>query len=759
MGTEAGSGTSSADSGGFVPNQLAILLPTFDPSRDDVQVYSQKVNLLLNAWPDGKYTELATRLILGTSGSAFNKLQIHQAEITKNDKKSIQKIVELLGGQWGQINLERRYEYVEKALFRCSQKSDETADSYLARADVMWSELLAKGIALKDIQAYITLRGSLLTPEDKKRVLLDVDAASSGHLTIEKVSSAIRMLGAGFFHEITGGKRVRGKTYDNTALIADSHDADDNNMAFHVDGGDVNEVDDDLFETLVQDSAMEGDEDAALIQDFESATADLIQSDPDLASAYTVYTEARRRLSEKFRSRGFWPVSKGKSRGFGKGGKGKFSKGHSSSRKSLQQRIMESKCRICDRVGHWKAECPFKNDPAYAKASGSRPAQAPTSFTSAADTDAAPISSNALHLEFMELPEADLTCLDVPSSSPEAVLMGFVDNYSHSGVTMQDSKQRLKESLRNWHSLQESCHHEPRIEAPRQAVQRDILSKGKAPLATALLKDDHRSADEPALFASHDSFGVVDLGATKTVIGSDNLPALISGLVPEIRSKLERCKCQVTFRFGNHGTLQSQHALIVPFQGYKLKIAVVPGSTPFLLSNTLLRAIEAVIDTKKQVLWSEKLNREIPLHITNRGLFLLDLNDLVQPIDPRDSSPSEPAETHLSIESSKSHAPADEKGFEVLSSSGKDHNLADNQTKDESKDDKPEVGGIEKDNTKTCDAPVCSTETKDNNVSRVSPPGSKSFAESFRFPTRLDHGKLGSPPEESAIHRRGTGAI
>ena len=215
---------------------------------------------------------------------------------------------------------------MEKALFRCSQKSDETADSYLARADVMWSELLAKGIALKDIQAYITLRGSLLTPEDKKRVLLDVDAASSGNLTIEKVSSAIRMLGAGFFHEITGGKRAKGKTYDSTALIADSHDADDNNVAFHVDGGDGNEVDDDLFETLVQDSAMEGDEDAALIQDFESATADLVQSDPDLASAYTVYTEARRRLSEKFRSRGFWPVSKGKSRGFVKGGKGKFSK-------------------------------------------------------------------------------------------------------------------------------------------------------------------------------------------------------------------------------------------------------------------------------------------------------------------------------------------------------------------------------------------------------------------------------------------------
>ena len=149
---------------------------------------------------------------------------------------------------------------------------------------------------------------------------------------------------------------------------------------------------------------------------------------------------------------------------------------------------------------------------------------------------------------------------------------------------------------------------------------------------------------------------------------------MIQNLNPEVRKKLERCKCQVTFRFGNHGTLQSQHALIVPFEGFKLKIAVVPGSTPFLLSNTLLRAIEAVIDTKKQVLWSEKLQREIPVHITSRGLFLLDLNDLIQPIDPNAIRTSEPAETHLSIESSKTCAPAEDQESETLNSTEKDDN-------------------------------------------------------------------------------------
>ena len=45
--------------------QLAQLVPTFDPAKDDVLVYGQKVQLLLAAWPPGKYTELGTRLILG----------------------------------------------------------------------------------------------------------------------------------------------------------------------------------------------------------------------------------------------------------------------------------------------------------------------------------------------------------------------------------------------------------------------------------------------------------------------------------------------------------------------------------------------------------------------------------------------------------------------------------------------------------------------------------------------------------------------
>ena len=196
-----------------VSNQLASLVPTFDPSRDDLVTYQQKVELVTAAWPKTKLAELQTRLILNTTGSAFQKLQIHQAELVTGEEAAIKKLVELLGGQWGRVPLAKKYEEAEIALFHTQQHSDETNDSYLARADVNWSKLLAQKVTLADLQAFITLRGSCLTAEDKKRIVLESEAA--GQLTTKRVAESIRMLGSVFFNDITGNKRtVKSKVYD-----------------------------------------------------------------------------------------------------------------------------------------------------------------------------------------------------------------------------------------------------------------------------------------------------------------------------------------------------------------------------------------------------------------------------------------------------------------------------------------------------------------------------------------------------------------
>ena len=216
-----------ADQFGGVSTQLASLVPTFDPSKDDLQTYQQKVQMVLTVWPQGKIGELVTRLILNTTGSAFAKLQLHHTELCTNDAKQVQKLIELLGGHWGKTGLERRYADAERALFQCSQQADESHDSYLARADVLWSKLRSQKLQLDDLQAYITLRGAQLTSEDKKRIILDSDSSLEGTLTVTRVREAVRMLGTSFFQEMTGlGKKLnKSKVYDSLTMVTEDQDA------------------------------------------------------------------------------------------------------------------------------------------------------------------------------------------------------------------------------------------------------------------------------------------------------------------------------------------------------------------------------------------------------------------------------------------------------------------------------------------------------------------------------------------------------
>ena len=90
MPAEDSSDGGASTSLGSVPNQLAMLVPTFNPATDSVDTWTQKVEMLVLAWPETKIKELATRLVLGCQGTAFQKLQLHRSEVLTNDPKCIQ---------------------------------------------------------------------------------------------------------------------------------------------------------------------------------------------------------------------------------------------------------------------------------------------------------------------------------------------------------------------------------------------------------------------------------------------------------------------------------------------------------------------------------------------------------------------------------------------------------------------------------------------------------------------------------------------
>ena len=70
--------------------------------------------------------------------------------------------------------------------------------------------------------------------------------------------------------------------------------------------------------------------------------------------------------------------------------------------------------------------------------------------------------------------------------------------------------------------------------------------------------------------------------------------------------------------------------MVVPVCGLQLKIAIVPGATPFLISNTLLRALGALVDTGNHKLVLPKHHTEVPLKRSEKGLYLIDMNLLLK---------------------------------------------------------------------------------------------------------------------------------
>ena len=93
---------------------------------------------------------------------------------------------------------------------------------------------------------------------------------------------------------------------------------------------------------------------------------------------------------------------------------------------------------------------------------------------------------------------------------------------------------------------------------------------------------DQNQGPEDICFASTGTTGVVVLGVSQTVIGSRQIPELLERLPLQIRNQVKRTNCNLVFRFGNHQTLTSRHALLLPIADTWFRIAIVEGNTPFL---------------------------------------------------------------------------------------------------------------------------------------------------------------------------------
>ena len=178
-------------------------IPKFIPGSTNVQEYTQKLRFLSGVWPTEHLELLAPRAALLVEGTAFRKVsRIDPAKLKVKDTSGIALLVAAIGGAWGSTELEERYEYFERALYGTVQKQDESNDSFLARMENNFEELLGRKTTLEEVQAYVLLRQSGLAGEDRKKILLE----HSGRLEYESVKKAYRLLGSRFFNDFQGGR-------------------------------------------------------------------------------------------------------------------------------------------------------------------------------------------------------------------------------------------------------------------------------------------------------------------------------------------------------------------------------------------------------------------------------------------------------------------------------------------------------------------------------------------------------------------------
>ena len=213
---------------------------------------------------------------------------------------------------------------------------------------------------------------------------------------------------------------------------------------------------------------------------------------------------------------------------------------------------------------------------------------------------------DSLPLEFLTIPEEVFEHQDLDHESQQSPSQCFVscatngrDKFGYHNVIHREYKGGIQSIHGN--PLHVTAHDRLRQHL-RSGVSRETCDSSKVPgrshtpqcQTPHFAEDAKRASVDPVsstcqsepppqcvLFATHSTYGVLDLGASKTVIGSNHVAELIGGLDEVIRSQLTRVKCSITFKFGNEGTLQSQHALVIPIGPLKLKIAVVEGEHRF----------------------------------------------------------------------------------------------------------------------------------------------------------------------------------
>ena len=600
MATESSGGASSQTGNEGGANNFWSLLPSFDPASDNVKEYIDKVKFLEQVVPTKDKSMLAPRLALLCRGTAWAQVRAMDASKLADPNTGVKHLLTALAG-WEESAEMKTFDLFERAVYKTTQRSDESTMSYVNRLQVSFAEL--GDVSVKQFQAFLLLRQSALGVEDKKRIL----TMTQGKMDTGEIEKAMRTLSTMVLSSSSDPKK---KVYPTNYVEPEPGDFGEQDVtpaSTYLATYEDEELDTETLETLVS----QGDEHALQIQAFEQDLSDMFQEVPDLQQALISYQEARSKLTEKRKFRGFWP-SKGKSKSAGKGSASGYRKGSSKGfgKADLLAKIARTNCKICGEKGHWKAECPRNNG---AKDSVNLASHMP-SFVVASPI----IENNTDHVIVENLPED----FEEEFEKCETQVGSFVQPKSKDFIIVRKRENPL--IIDNigvklpWHTKSQCqeifvaahrCPEETSLSIQESVCKfwTDRLATRKPPIpddppmeVIAATSGHHKKVGSLSKEDQFQGCAILDTGASRSVIGDDVLPSLLKSLPPDVRRLTYETPSKVGFRFGNnqitHSFKQVRIPILRPRQRIWLVIEVVPNATPFLLSIQTMKTLGAQID-------------------------------------------------------------------------------------------------------------------------------------------------------------------
>ena len=575
---------------------------------------------------------LAPRLAMLCRGTAWGQVKSLESSALTDPENGVKSLLAALSS-WEESTEMKTYEQFEKAVYRTVQKSDESSMSYVNRLQVAMDELGAK--SLKEFHAFLLLRQSVLSPEDKKRVL----TMTNGDMDTKKIEQSMRTLATNILSSGKNRKKVYPTNFVEPEVGFVATDQDGSS------GAGMNNYyteDDEVDQELVEHLAAQGDSDALNVVAFERDLEEMFQEVPDLHQALVNYQEARTKILERKRSRGFWPsTGKGKMKGAGK-----FQPRKGSGKGNLLQRIARTFCKACGEKGHWKAECPNK---------------------AGASTDSV---NYVIHQSFQVIDREDGPAQVIFEDADEAgseerdhvprgnnqrgknevtwngIMLGIIRRVGNAAKHAAEGCIRAMSAVSRPMSSSDKSHKPIMYDPPTEVafsmqhlipeVQKFLgprLHSRKPAMPTAV--ECYHSRPDLSRIAQ-EGLAILDTGASRSVIGAELWPGVLKSLPSEVRHQVKEVPSRVGFRFGNNQITYSFKQVRIPILIGKRRIwiviEVVPHATPFLISIQALKALGAMINLSTNQCFLSKINRELNLQESENGLYVIRMSELC--VDP-----------------------------------------------------------------------------------------------------------------------------